>query len=252
MKKLTIILITILVATAAAALYQIPAPKIIFNYEKFYELRRKDNGKILSEETRILTNPKYDGKEFIVMKVDSEGKRRPSRRILTYFTLKDGLMTAYSHKVETIKNGKPVETTLIDFDWEKMMATFTKEEHEKGKTSAKTIELNPKTIHAQFSSFYLQKLVKDRVKKDTFWMITPTGDKYEIDAKIDYKPVQIEIEDSSIPCYKLTLKADVGFLSVFSPVLTFWYETAPPHDFVRYVGPEKGPMSPTIIQEIIQ
>ena len=83
-------------------------------------------------------------------------------------------------------------------------------------------------------------------------MITPTGDKYKIDAKIDYTPENLKIGDRIIPAYKLTLKADVGLLSVFSPILTFWYETAPPHDFVRYMGPEKGPMSPTIIQEVVE
>ena len=239
-------------ASAAIALYQIPAPKIIFDLEKFYELRLKDDGKLLSKETRIITNPKYDGKEFIVMKTERKGGIRPDQNMLTYFILKDGKMTAYTHKVEIVKDGEPIETTLLEFDWGKNEATFTKEEHKESKTSSKTIELNPKTIHAQFSSFYLQKLIKDGVKEDTFWMITPTGDKYKIDAKIDYTPENLKIGDRIIPAYKLTLKADVGLLSVFSPILTFWYETAPPHDFVRYMGPEKGPMSPTIIQEIVE
>ena len=55
-----------------------------------------------------------------------------------------------------------------------------------------------------------------------------------------------------LECYKLQMIPDLGVLKaldIFIPKIYFWYESKPPHNFVRYEGLEGGLGSPYIILE---
>jgi hypothetical protein len=251
MKKLITIICLLLLANAAIAVYKVQPQELTFNKEFFSEIRLKVSKKLLSRETReIFKNGKY-----IIVKSTSQGEDRDNeafnRNMLTYYSMKNDLISVTTHRVDISKESRPFTTTQIDFDWDRMKALFTMRDHESDKTTKKKIKLTKKTILAQASALYFQSLIEKRIAKDNFVMIIPNGNTYKMKVKISYEPEKLEISDKKLACYKIEMKPDLGFLSLVIPTLNFWFDSSAPYNFVRYEGPENGPMSPTIVQEVV-
>lgn len=251
MRKIAFILALLITAGNAFAFYDIKLPKLQYNKDILSQIRLKGNNELLSNETRqIIRRGKY-----LIMNASSLGEtedNKPfSRKMTTYFTLKDNLLSTLSHRVEISKEAEPFTTTQINFDWDKMKASFTTLNHESGKSKTKNINLTKKTILAQSLSIYFQHLIDKGIKEDDCQIIIPAGSIYKMNIKISYQPEEIDVQGKKTECYKVEMKPDLNFLSLFVPGLNFWFKSDSPHDFVRYEGPEKGPLSPTVIQEIV-
>ncbi len=251
MRKIALILALLITAGNAFAFYDIKLPKLQYNKDILSQIRLKWNNELLSNETRkIIRREKY-----LIMQASSQGEaeenRSFSRKITTYYTLKDNLLSTLSHRIEISKEAEPFATTRIDFNWDKMKASFVTRNYESGKSKTKNINLTKKTILAQSLTIYFQYLINKGVKEDDCKIIIPAGNIYKMKIKISYQPEEIDVQGKKTECYKIEMKPDLGFLSIFVPGLNFWLKSDAPHDFVRYEGPEKGPLSPTVIQEII-
>ena len=251
MKKLALIFTVLLIAGNAFAFYDINLPKLDYNKDILSQIRLKDKGTVISNETRqIIKRGSY-----LIMSASSRGEtdenKTFNRKMTTYFTLKDNLLSTLSHRVEISNEAEPFTATQIDFDWDKMKALFTSRNYKSGKSETKNINLTKKTILAQSLSIYFQYLIDKGVKEEDCRIIIPAGDIYKMNIKISYKPEEIDVQGKKTECYKVEMKPDLNFLSLFVPGLNFWFKSNAPHDFVRYEGPEKGPLSPTVIQEIV-
>jgi hypothetical protein len=63
---------------------------------------------------------------------------------------------------------------------------------------------------------------------------------------------RLKTRTGELNCYKLELVPHLGVLNVFKPLYPktyFWFNSAPPHLWVRYQGLENGPGSPEIVME---
>lgn len=250
MRKTALILALLLIAGNAFAFYDIKLPKLQYNKDIISQIRLKWNNELLSNETRkIIRQGRY-----LIMQASSQGETEEnkafSRKMTTYYTLKDNLLSTLSHQVEISKEAEPFITTQIDFDWDKMKASFVTRNYENGKIKTKNINLTKKTVLAQSLSLYFQHLISKGVKEEDCRIIIPAGNIYKMKIKISYQPEEIDVQGKKTECYKIEMKPDLNFLSIFVPGLNFWLKSDAPHDFVRYEGPEKGMLSPTVIQEI--
>lgn len=250
MKKISLILIIFLTAGNAFAFYDIKLPKLQYNKDIISQIRLKWNHELLSNETRKI----FKRGRYLIMQTSSQGETEEnktfSRKMTTYYTLKDNLLSTLSHRIEISKEAEPFAITQIDFNWDKMKASFVTRDYESGKSKTKNINLTKKTILAQSLTIYFQYLIDKGVKEDDCKIIIPAGKIYKMKISISYKPEEIDVQGKKTECYKVEMKPDLNFFSIFVPGLNFWLKSDAPHDFVRYEGPEKGPLSPTVIQEI--
>ena len=94
-------------------------------------------------------------------------------------------------------------------------------------------------------------LIINKIKESSFKLITAGGSTFTMSVKVNQTPETVTVKGREIKCYKVTMKPDMGWLSMVLLELNFWYEVKSPHDFVRYAGLESGLGSPDIIQEVI-
>ena len=70
---------------------------------------------------------------------------------------------------------------------------------------------------------------------------------------IKYKGTEkLTIENVEVECYKLEMIPNLGILNIFRifiPKFYFWYETKPPHNFIKYEGLEDGLGTPYVVVE---
>ncbi|KPJ69553.1 hypothetical protein AMJ44_03580 [candidate division WOR-1 bacterium DG_54_3] len=92
-------------------------------------------------------------------------------------------------------------------------------------------------------------------KRDlTFHLLTHAPAMYAMTMK--YQGIErLRVRDQGIDCYKLEMLPDLGilnFLRIFYPKTYFWFEIAPPHNFVRYEGLESGIGTPYVVVEAVR
>ena len=70
-----------------------------------------------------------------------------------------------------------------------------------------------------------------------------------------------EIEDVTTPagtfsCHRLRLIPDLGILTwlgkLIAPTIYLWFTVEPPHNWIKYSGPESGPGTPGVVIELVE
>lgn len=249
--KAAAVLLMLAVSSPSWGLYQMPIPQLDYGRELLGEIRLKKNNEVLVRESiNISRSDKY-----IVFDSRAEGKTEDgkpiSSRELDHYLVTNGKMTIHSVNFVSEKSGKPWQSYQVSFDWDKKEAYSVFRDEERNRTVNKTIKLTPKTLPSRGISPYVTNMIKNGVKEDKIRMIIATGDTFGMDIRIDYEPVTITINGREKNCYHVRLRPDMGLLSHIIPFIDFWFDADPPHRFQRYIGPEKGPGSPDIIQQIL-
>ncbi|MDD5382799.1 MAG: hypothetical protein PHH60_03995 [Candidatus Margulisbacteria bacterium] len=84
-----------------------------------------------------------------------------------------------------------------------------------------------------------------------FHILTHEPQVYKVAMK--YRGLEtVTLNGRAVECYKLEMVLDLGAMNIFGafvPKTYFWYQTAAPHDFVRYEGLESGLGTPYIVME---
>jgi hypothetical protein len=249
MKKILPALLLLLLAPSAQALRDINYPFFRDVKELRYETRLKGSGKLLFREEVKVSEMIYDSKDFLVTHAVTRGKD-VERKTVSYYTIKDGLLTAYSHAVETSKEARPYQLVEIYYDWNRNEASFKLKDWEKKKNVSHSVKLTDQTIFARDTTILIPSLICQKVKEAKISLLIPTGNLFKVRAIFSYAPEELVINGKKASCYRVELKPDFILISWIAPRITLWYLASPPYNFVRYEGPLGGPFSPTVIQEI--
>jgi len=247
MKFLKVSLFIIFLSLPSFALYNTPMPVLDFDKSVIIETRLQDSPQKTATENISFSKQNFQNKDFIVAYDNIEQKMNGENytsATIAYYKINNNKLSAYSQSTEISKEGNPYQSLKLTFDWDNMTANFNINDHEKGKSSAKTF-----TVRGSF--FYIQNLIKNKIKSDKIKMIVPNGDAFPMELNISYIPEEITIKDKKISCLKVKITPSAGLFSSFVKPMYFWYKAEPPYSFVRYEGLERGPNSPYIIQEVL-
>ena len=249
MKKI-LTLCLLITASSALALNNFPLPPTELNTETKMEIREKSSDKV----TKKMSGKYTKGNGYLVYTEISQkikdGKEYDAKR-QTFFKLKGKKISIDSVLTEVSLAGASVTKTQINYDWKTKKAIFNSTNYLKDKTTTKNINLTDPTFSPDGFSLYFRDLIINKIKKSSFKLITADGSTFTMSVKVNQTPETLSVKGKEINCYKVTMKPDMGWLSMVLPELNFWYEVKSPHDFVRYAGLESGLGSPDIIQEII-
>lgn len=246
-KQIGALLACALFPCSTFALYQADNPGIIFNKNYALTIVLKDSGQtILNEQVK---NVRSGSSVVCEVNAQQPGTGKTVKTNI-FYSLADNKLTTVAETISSSNEGTPLQYIKINFDWNKMTANYSAQDFASGKTTNRTIKLTPKSMLARSSSIYFQNLLAAKKSSDTFSLITPTGDSYSMTANISYAPQTITVKEKNYSCYKVTMKPNMGMLAMVLPEMNFYFETDPPYEFVRYQGPQEGPTSPNIIQEV--
>ncbi len=118
----------------------------------------------------------------------------------------------------------------------------------------KEFEFKENLVDKQNIVIFLMNYPFEEKRNLDFYLLTHDPALYKLNLKFRGKE-KIRIKDREIECYKLEMLPDLGFFNffrVFIPKTYFWFETSPPHYFVRYEGLESGIGTPYVVTELIR
>ncbi|OGC37016.1 hypothetical protein A3J90_05485 [candidate division WOR-1 bacterium RIFOXYC2_FULL_37_10] len=256
MKNLIVCFLFFLVFSSFSfGLYKVPSPNPLPTKEVRFDSYLKDSGSLVAEETLTFQKQETKKGSFLVLNSkiktkDKDGKYFYSTNQANYL-IEDGALSSASQTTKIDKESASYQDLSLKFDWAKNKAVFSKKDYVANENSSKTIKLTPKTMTARGSTFYLQHMIANKIKKDQIKMIVPNGATYDMNVSINFSPKVLKVSGKMISCYKVSMKPNIGFLSMALPEMTFWFAEEAPYSFIRYEGLERGPGSPEIIQEIV-
>ncbi|MEA3492941.1 MAG: hypothetical protein U9R38_00985 [Candidatus Margulisiibacteriota bacterium] len=255
MRKLFITILTILLLfpLASSPAYSI-AIKANHLQKKFTLIsREKESGAERWRSTITGKTLKHEGETFIYLEaIGEEGNLKDEShktwKSTSYSYLADGKIIPYSVKVK-INNHQGEITDDIEIFYDR-------------KNKKAICRINDK--HEEFD---INGNIADKQTFAIVMMAFPfkgkTMEKYSL---LSYEPKlyqlevrrrgieNINVNGREIECYKLEMVFNLGFLNIFDlflPKFYLWYETAPPHYFVRYEGLENGLWTPYVLVEAI-
>lgn len=147
--------------------------------------------------------------------------------------------------VYKLKNGKTLKTLKKSFDYENKKVIC----NVNGKN--KEFEFKNDLVDRENLGLFLSNYPFEKKNDLSFHLLShePSLDKMII----KYKGREtIKNGKNMVECHKLEMKPDLGvlkLLEVFVPKVYFWFESKPPHNFIKYEGLEGGLNSPYIILE---
>jgi len=247
MKTISVLVCSLILCSQAIAFYQIDYPGALLDKPVKVESRLKDSGKLVNSEVYETV---MSGKNLVTSisgtSTDDKGNTYKTQSYV-YYTLKNNKLSSLAQTTVMTREGKPFASTQINFDWSKMKAYFSAKNLVTGQTGSKTINLTPKTMLTQSTSFFFPMLIAKNDPQENFSLIIPTGDLYGMKASVNLTPASVNGKQ----CLSVKMNADAGLLSGILPDMLFYYEQDGTHSFVQYVGPNQGPFSPVVIQKVV-
>lgn len=253
MKPLFILVLFTMLCAPASALFQAAYPLENIGKEMVFESRLRKNGELLGSGSMTASRQRYEGKDFVVIKTNGQGRTPKGEPVATnrtaYYLIENGLLTVRSQQSATSKEGKPFMVSRADFDWKKGEANFEFTNFEKSQSETKTVRLSPETVLVQDLTIYTQNMLIKGEKERTVMAVVPTGTSFNMKIKVLDEPETINVRGKERACYRVEMKPDLGLISLLIPNVNYWFSAEEPHDFLRYEGLQSGPGSPDIVQE---
>lgn len=255
MKKLLVASVILFSLTfSALALYQSDFQDFTGVQEFNYETFRQKTGELLFTEKFTISKEKFKGNDFLVVKSESlaqeETQDQFDKKTITYYSIKNNLLSTYYHENNTTKNDQPFLSFKIDFDWQNRKAHYSLNEFEKEKNRSKALKLSKNTMPTHDLGIFFQNMIINQQKEEPFTVIFPNGNKLNLRAKVKGQE-KIKTKAGEFDCQRIEMKPDFNLISFFAPSINFWLMSQPPYSYIRYEGPERGLNSPRVVQELV-
>jgi hypothetical protein len=218
-----------------------------------YQTYHKDSGEVIFKEKFTISKLAHKGDDFLVIKTKGQAlgtaPERFDKETLTYYLIRDDRLNSYYHENQTLKENEPFLKLKMDFDWYKKKANYLLTEKQKHKQSS--INLSPSTVLTHDLGIFFQNMILKGRLEEPFTVIFPNGRMLNLKARVAGRE-KIRTKAGEFDCQRIEMKPDFPLLSFFAPSVTFWLMSQPPYGYVRYEGPERGPGSATVVQELVK
>ncbi|MFC1511548.1 hypothetical protein ACFL5U_04125 [Candidatus Margulisiibacteriota bacterium] len=252
-KRIILMGLMILLLASSAAYATVFDMKYLAEGSSTLKTKDKSSDKHLWQSTITTKKIKYQGKDFLYA-VDSgsgiwgKDKKPKTWRTESYALIQGNRIIPYSVKVVfKDKQGKVLRQLEKFYDLEKKKVFCD----DNGK--AKKYDFKDDLLDKEFMGV-AQSNYPFAAKKDYIYhILTHEPTLYKITLKYRGKEV-LRTQGKEIECHKIQMIPDLGALNIFGafvPKTYFWYETKPPHEFVRYEGLESGLGTPYVVMEAV-
>jgi hypothetical protein len=153
----------------------------------------------------------------------------------------------------TVRNlgGTVLVRERTDFDRANGVIRFEREEPETGDTQSETFDLPRDVLSVEGIAAALRGIPFGEDVSVETRLFTPEPELYEVTLHVRGRET-VGIAEGDREAYKVEIEPHLGLLSVFRfllPEAYFWFAVEPPHDWLRYEGPEAGRGTPAITME---
>ena len=190
------------------------------------------------------------GKTYIIASIKNtrtENSKKIYEKIDRYYVLNGNKVSTYNITLISTKEGRTYQYSQKSFDWEDGMLVSEFIDYSSGKQVSKTVTLTPNLIDYQDLTFYMYDMVINSAKRRNISLMFPDGGSVPISLSTDYSIQPVTLNGKQINGYRIGIKPDFGILSNLIPDSGYWFESDPPHRFMKYEGTLRGPGSPNVI-----
>ncbi len=123
-----------------------------------------------------------------------------------------------------------------------------------GKAESRDLSLPPYTISVETLAMELRALPDKPGQQMRFNLVTIDGKQIEMLAKIVGRE-QVTVPAGSFDCYKVEVSPTgvVGFIAgLIMPNIYMWHTVAPPHLWVKYLGPGEGSGPREVLRQLVR
>lgn len=226
-------------------------PMYFLNSDFSASTTNKSTGAVIENAVYRTQKQTSAGKTYIIVSIKNtrtENSKKIFEKIDRYYLLNGNKVSTYDITLISTKEGRTYQYSKKSFDLTDGLLVSEFVDHSSGKQVSKTFNLTPNLVDYQDLTFYMYDMVMNLVKNRNITLMFPDGGTVPIALSTDYSIVQTTSSNGKqINCYRIGLKPDFGIISNLIPDSGYWFESDPPHRFIKYEGTLRGPGSPNVI-----
>ncbi len=235
--------ILIFFSLPAAALFQAEYYQFPRSMEYDYVTYRKGSKELLFKEKFNISKQRYARQDYVVIRSSSQptdnNPDKFSKETLTYYQIDQGKISTSHHENHTKKSGQTQTLFKIDFDWPRRTANY-----------GTAVRVNDRTVLTHDLGVFFQNMLLKDLNDVPFTVLFQNGNSLNLRARCVGEE-EVAAKAGKFTCKKFEMAPDFQLISMIAPKIYFWFEAKPPYRYVRYEGPERGPFSPTVVQELV-
>ncbi|MFH1542823.1 MAG: hypothetical protein ABIE84_07045 [bacterium] len=212
----------------------------------YIETRLKESDEVIEIALNRTSKRTFDEKDYIINQADSD-----NHRTITYYVLSGETIKTHSFFSQNSAEGKTVNSSTIEFDWNNLLAYVEWQDFVKSEKKTKTVKLTKNTIIVDELRIFAQNLLRQKQKESTARLLLPNGETINMKVKVQEEIKEVKVNNQPIKYFRVTMKPDLGLISLIIPEVDYWFAAEPPYNFVRYSGLQSGPGSPDVIIEAV-
>jgi hypothetical protein len=218
---------------------------------------RSKNGAVRSKANWTVQKAQTDGHAALRMTEAGKGlysgfNGEVRWSIEAWWSIGDALRPLRFEKTVTDSSGKVLAQEFKQFNWTAKQVRFERRDLKTGKTTTKVISVPGDTLTVEGIAAALRALPFEDSRPFAAHFLTNEPKLYSITVEGRGRE-KIRTPNGIVESYKVELVPHlggvIGAFSFLLPKTYLWYSVDPPHNWIRYQGPESGPGSPEIVIE---